>query len=773
MRAPGDRYIAPVAGLVLVLLSLLGDALGAAAETDWPRWRGPTRNGVSAEASGWPSGWPPKRLWSRSVGRGCTSPIIVGGKLYVMGWQGTPSRRSRAKGTDTIYCLDARTGRELWKQSYPCPYQARVRTGDTGAYGGPSSTPTLDKATGWLYTLSIDGDLCCWDTAQQGKLVWRKNFYEAYTVRQRPHVGGGRRDYGFPTAPFVLGDLVVVEVGATEATVMAFDKRTGRRRWKSEYKRPAGHTGGPSPITVAGTPCLALLGLHDLVVMRTDPGHEGRTVATTPWQTEFACNIPTPGFVGSRVVLTSGYNHQETCLYEITPGSARRKWRARRVHALTASPVVYRDRVFLVCNQLQCLDLATGELKWKGGGFGNGSCLVAAGDGKVIVFGNGKVAVVDALADRYRELSRLDRLARGTCYPHVTLSNGVLAVKDRDGSLVCLSVRPVPDTTRPEIVSAFAPRPTELRVQFSEPVTKASAEDLGNYAIDYGVKISAARLDDEGTTVTLTVSPLREGGTYTLTIDGIADRAPKPNTIKAGSRAAFRYTPTRRVVDGLAALYGFEEGKGATVADVSGIGGAIPLTIAKPGAAKWVRGGLAITAPNAVRSAGPPTKLIDACRKTNEITVEAWLRPANTRQSGPARIVSLSKDPYHRNLTLGQERSGYDVRLRTTTTGENGMNPSLGARSGVATRLSHVVYTRDKQGKARLYVDGVLKVERTIGGDLSNWDTGFRFGLANELTSDRPWLGEFHLVAVYSRALTQPEVQTNHRAGPEGRAPAR
>ena len=734
---------------------------GAAWAGDWPHWRGPERNGVVAEASGWPSGWPPKRLWSRSVGDGCTSPILVGGKLYVMGW---------AANTDSLYCLDARTGRELWKQSYPCPRYGRFATGDQGEYGGPSSTPSFDVATGYIYTLSIDGHLHCWDAAQQGKPVWAKKLYEEFKMPQRPYTGDGTRDYGYSSSPLVLDDLLIVEVGAPTGTVMAFDKKTGERRWASQYNRTASHNTGPLPMKVEGKDCLALLTVNDLVVMRIDKGHEGRTVATTKWETEFACNVPTPAVVGSRVLITSAYNHKTASLFEVTLGGIRQKWQSR-FYGLASTPVVYRDHVYLIFDAVQCLDLATGELKWRGGSLGNGSCIVTAADNRLIAFGNGKLVLLDALpADRrYHELSRLEGIVRATCYPHVALADGVLCCKDKKGDLVCLSVRsvpPPPDKTPPGLHSAVsAGEPTRVVVRFSEPVDKASAESLENYALDGGAKVTAARLADGGDSVTLTTSALREDVTYTLAVSGVADRAKPANTMSASSRASFRFTPTRRTIEGLVALYTVEEGRGETVGDASGVGAPLDLRFSE---GKWVPGGLAVEKASIIESAGAAAKIIAACRKSNEITIEAWLRPANTTQNGPARIVSLSKDPYNRNFTLGQEGASYNVRLRTTSTGENGMNPSLSGR-GADPKLTHVAYTRDAEGKATLYVNGAAAGSATIAGDLGNWDDGFRFALANELTNDRPWLGELHLVAIYSRALTPQEVQLNQQAGPEGK----
>lgn len=434
---PAARQPLAVLAAAMAAAAVLTLPADPATAADWPQWRGPARSGISPESSGYPAGWPPKRLWAGNVGVGCTSPILVGGRLYVMGWQGPRNVQSNPVGRDIVRCLDARTGKERWKQAYPARYQSRIRTGDTSAYGGPSSTPTFDPETGYLYTLSIDGHLCCWDTKRRGAPVWAMNFHEAYKIPQRPDVGRGKRDYGHPGSPLLVGDQVAVEVGDDSGTVMAFDKKTGRRAWKSQATELGGHTGGPTPFVVDGVPCLATLALRKLIVMRIDNGRQGRTVAEFPWTTDFANNIATPAAWKNRLVISSDYNVSRMALLEVSlNGGIRQRWSVRD-HSKVCTPVIYKGRIFTVDGTLKCLDLATGRRVWSGGQFGNGSVLVTAGDDRLIVFGKGTFALLDALGGGYRELARVDKLLRGICYPHVTLAGGILAVKDRDGNLIC------------------------------------------------------------------------------------------------------------------------------------------------------------------------------------------------------------------------------------------------------------------------------------------------------------------------------------------------
>ena len=78
---------------------------------------------------------------------------------------------------------------------------------------------------------------------------------------------------------------------------------------------------------------------------------------------------------------------------------------------------------------------------------------------------------------------------------------------------------------------------------------------------------------------------------------------------------------------------------------------------------------------------------------------------------------------------------------------------------------THVVFTRDRAGKAIFFVDGKEQSSRADRGECSEWDTGFRLALANEFIHDRPWLGELYRVAIYDRAISAKEVVRNFNAG--------
>ena len=222
---------------------------------------------------------------------------------------------------------------------------------------------------------------------------------------------------------------------------------------------------------------------------------------------------------------------------------------------------------------------------------------------------------------------------------------------------------------------------------------------------------------------------------------------------------------------GLQAYYDFQSAEGPIVKDRSGVGKPVDLKIRDMQAVRRSPGELEILEETRIQSLASATKISESVRRSGEITIEAWIRPANIKQKGPARIVSLSRDGSARNFTLGQDRDRYDLRLRTSSTSENGI-PSLKSKSkSLTTELTYVVYTRDRDGTAKFYINGKRSKEKSIPGSTSNWTETLRLALANEQNGNRAWLGTYYLVAIYNRDFTTAEVENYFQIGLEGRQP--
>ncbi len=416
-------------------MALVALTPGLAAAADWPCWRGPAGDDTTPETSGWPRpDWPGPAAWTAEVGEGATSPIVAGGHVYVMGWQ---------SDTDTVRCLGLADGKELWRQSYPCPGYPRFHLGDEGWYHGVSPTPAYDASTGALFTLSTDGDLCCWDARAGGKSVWRMNLHDSFKVPPRPQVHGGHADHGYTTAPLVWGKWVIVEVGAPEGNLMAFDKGTGRRAWVSQCKDARGQTGGASVMTVSGIPCLAVHTISHLLVARLDRGHEGETLGTYPFETQTGQNTVTPAVAGDLVLLSSGLDMDKTECVRVTVGGITKVWESRTATRVCC-PLFHKGRIYMAYEALKCMDLATGRTLWTAGYFGEDASCLLTRDEKLLVFGKRKLALVDIAgpaADAYHELALIKNLGATYSWPHVTLAQGRLLVKDDKGKLMCFVLR--------------------------------------------------------------------------------------------------------------------------------------------------------------------------------------------------------------------------------------------------------------------------------------------------------------------------------------------
>jgi len=327
-----------------------------------------------------------------------------------------------------------------------------------------------------------------------------------------------------------------------------------------------------------------------------------------------------------------------------------------------------------------------------------------------------------------------------------------------------------PDETPPAVERVVAvAQPGRVAVIFSEPLDEASATQPGNYTVTAAgtgepVALAHPELSTDRRTVRLDAAGLVAAAGYELRVANVRDRA--GNAAEPGTVAAFQARrPGASGSAGMLAQYLFAEGEGDTVGDSSGSPVGLDLRIRDLTCVEWTAEGLRIAKPVLLDSDAPASGIVDACRQSNSLTVEAWITPASEEQTGPARIVSLSRDTGARNFTLGQSGKSYAARLRTTSTSTNGLPELVSPPARPVTRPAHVVFVREPSGQTHLYVNGAEQATGFAAGDFGNWDGEYRLMLANEATGDRPWLGTLHAVRLYSRALDEFEVLELFLAG--------
>src|SRR5690606_29468618 len=142
--------------------------------------------------------------------------------------------------------------------------------------------------------------------------------------------------------------------------------------------------------------------------------------------------------------------------------------------------------------------------------------------------------------------------------------------------------------------------------------------------------------------------------------------------------------------------------EGAIIEDESGISPALDLK-AGDGLIMQEVGHLDIIEGTLLATEGSAEKVTSSCVESDELTLEAWVKPANQSQGGPARVVTLSVDSQNRNFTLGQEEDMWIARVRSTGSDKNGKPMVVSSPGDAAPLLTHVVVTVEAE-RRRMYV---------------------------------------------------------------------
>jgi outer membrane protein assembly factor BamB len=401
------------------LLALLLVAVTAAA-ADWPQWRGPAENGISAERL------PAKpdfteTLWRTKVGIGFSSVSVAGGRVFTMGHSG-----AKDGGDETVWCLDAATGREVWKHTYPAPLIDRFYE------GGPGATPTVRG--GRVVTYSKHGRLHCYEAAT-GKLVWSRDMMAEAGLTALP-------EWGFACSPYFLSDdTLLIEAGPT----FALDPATGSVRWKGERFTPA--YGTPLAFTAGGRKLIAVMKTEGLAVLEAAGG---KTVATAPWKTSFDTTATTPIVQDGLIFISTGYD-RGCALFELAGGELKKRYEHKAMcnhmnnsvlldgHLYGFDGTAHRGRP----TEFVCLEFATGKEKWRvpaSVGLGCGSVMATADGTLLILSERGELLTAPATPTGFKSTARHQVLG-GRCWTVPVLADGKVYCRNARGDLVCVKVK--------------------------------------------------------------------------------------------------------------------------------------------------------------------------------------------------------------------------------------------------------------------------------------------------------------------------------------------
>ena len=376
---------------------------------DWPQWRGPKRNGVSAEKdflTAWPKNGP-QRLWAAKVGVGFSSVSVAGGRLYTMG---------NVSDVDHVMCLDTASGKLVWDYKYPCT------AADPNGYPGPRCTPTVDGNL--VFTLSRNGHLLCLSAAN-GALVWSKRLVDDFA--------GFIPVWGYAGSPLVEGELLILETGASGRSAVALEKKTGRLVW-ANGNLAAGYA-SPIAFDLARDRAVAVFSAGGLTGRAVS---NGRVLWHHNWRTSYDVNAATPVIFEDKIFVSSGYG-TGCALLQMSATGIKPVWTSKNMRNQMNACVLWQGHLYgFDEGQLRCMDLITGAVKWSTPAYGKGSLMIA--DGRLILYGErGRLGLAEASPAGFRELAAAQVLGGNSTWAAPVLSNGRIYCRSA-GDLVCLDV---------------------------------------------------------------------------------------------------------------------------------------------------------------------------------------------------------------------------------------------------------------------------------------------------------------------------------------------
>lgn len=401
---------------------------------DWPEFRGPNRDGICTETGllqQWPKDGPPKVWTAKNLGLGYGTPSIADGKIYGLGTRG---------GKDGVWALKEADGSELWFTPFDDPRK-------TNQNNGPSGTPTVSG--GKLYALSSNGKLVCLDAAS-GKKAWGVDYVKDY--------GGRIEKWGYTESPLVDGDKVIGTPGSAAATMVAWNKDTGKEIWKLPLRGGAGGGGGySSPIkaTVGGIPMyVVLLGQGGgLIGVHAETGK-------LLWQYTAAAmggtaQIPIPVIKGDLVWVSTAYRGGSALLQLIPDGKDKvtvKELKTYRTNLMNhhGGMVLVGDHIYFGhgqnAGQPVCVELKTGAIKWEPEKYpagAQGSAAVLYADNRLYFrYQNGMMVLIEPSPEELKVVSsfKLPDPSGRESWPHPVIVNGKMYIRDQE-KLHCFNVK--------------------------------------------------------------------------------------------------------------------------------------------------------------------------------------------------------------------------------------------------------------------------------------------------------------------------------------------
>jgi len=394
---------------------------------DWTKWRGPNGNGIIHNVNWNPQALAgnPKILWQTQLGQGYSSVAVKGNRLYAIGNKDL----GPTAGEDIVYCFDAKTGKEIWRFTYPCKTSRQ--------WPGSSATPVLDGNR--LYTLCDDtGDLHCLN-AQNGHVIWKRNVVVDFGTIP-PYDG-----VGYSGSAMIEGNLALFNLNTSG---IALNKLTGEIVWAS----PSGRCSFSTPVIFnkESQRKMALFGAKKFFVVDISTG---KVEGSYDWDTNANENTADPIVDNDKVFISSAYG-KGCALLQLTDGDPKLIWQNMELSNQFTSDIYIDGHIYGIDGErprctLKCVEYATGKVKWSHKmPF---SYLIAANGQLIVLDEDGVLHIADATPDGYNEIVSASvqytpggQKSRGRnrkyWWTNPVLANGYLYARSDKGDLICLDV---------------------------------------------------------------------------------------------------------------------------------------------------------------------------------------------------------------------------------------------------------------------------------------------------------------------------------------------
>lgn len=410
------------------------DLLAAFANPDWAGFRGNDRNSV-VSGTEFETDWSvdgPQELWRVRVGPGWSSFAVAGTALFTQEQRGDQ---------ECVVCYSTESGAEVWV------HEIDSRFSDPLGGPGPRATPTL--AGGSLYAMGAEGFLVKLDPTN-GELVWQ--------VDIKKTAGVSPPMWGFCASPLVVGNTVITfGAGAGDKGVLAFDVQDGALVWSA----PAGRQSYASPhrCTLHGTEYITLLssvGMHFI-----DP-ESGASVSDYKWEQHGYRSLQPYVIDSDSILLATGAGTGTRRVKFDAELKGEEVWTTMALKPDFNDFVVHNGHIFGFDDSVfTCIDLDSGERKWKRGRYGKGQALLLKNSNAVLVISEkGELVLLDANPEKHTELAKLKALEGKTWNHPVIVGDKLYLRNDQEAACYRLPVRSTESTPNTSKVDqSFVPSP--------------------------------------------------------------------------------------------------------------------------------------------------------------------------------------------------------------------------------------------------------------------------------------------------------------------------